>query len=375
MSGVYLHIPFCKKACHYCDFHFSTSMQTKDLMIKSMVKEIDVHCNFTDTAIETIYFGGGTPSILGIQDIDTLLNKIKKTFLVVNEPEITFEANPDDLTSEKLRELKNAGINRLSIGIQSFHDDDLLLMNRAHSCDQAINSIKLAQEEGFSNISIDLIYGLPGLSASNWSANIQNAIDLNVQHISAYCLTIEKKTVFYNWYESNKIILPDDQQTLDQFVVLTDLLVANGFEHYEISNFGKQGYYSKHNSNYWLQEKYLGIGPSAHSFNGQSRMWNVRNNNQYIKAIAEKTTFYDQETLTPRDHFNEYILTRLRTKWGINKAELKDRHQTYYAILKKQMKKWLDQKMVLENDTFFVLSPSGKFIADRIISDLFIIDE
>ncbi|MDC3336355.1 radical SAM family heme chaperone HemW [Flavobacteriales bacterium] len=375
MSGVYLHIPFCKKACHYCDFHFSTSMQTKDLMIKSMVKEIDVHCNFTDTAIETIYFGGGTPSILGIQDIDTLLNKIKKTFLVVNEPEITFEANPDDLTSEKLRELKNAGINRLSIGIQSFHDDDLLLMNRAHSCDQAINSIKLAQEEGFSNISIDLIYGLPGLSASNWSANIQNAIDLNVQHISAYCLTIEKKTVFYNWHESNKIILPDDQQTLDQFVVLTDLLVANGFEHYEISNFGKQGYYSKHNSNYWLQEKYLGIGPSAHSFNGQSRMWNVRNNNQYIKAIAEKTTFYDQETLTPRDHFNEYILTRLRTKWGINKAELKDRHQTYYAILKKQMKKWLDQKMVLENDTFFVLSPSGKFIADRIISDLFIIDE
>ncbi len=296
MSGVYLHIPFCKKACHYCDFHFSTSMQTKDLMIKSMVKEIDVHCNFTDTAIETIYFGGGTPSILGIQDIDTLLNKIKKTFLVVNEPEITFEANPDDLTSEKLRELKNAGINRLSIGIQSFHDDDLLLMNRAHSCDQAINSIKLAQEEGFSNISIDLIYGLPGLSASNWSANIQNAIDLNVQHISAYCLTIEKKTVFYNWHESNKIILPDDQQTLDQFVVLTDLLVANGFEHYEISNFGKQGYYSKHNSNYWLQEKYLGIGPSAHSFNGQSRMWNVRNNNQYIKAIAEKTTFYDQET-------------------------------------------------------------------------------
>ncbi len=375
MSGVYLHIPFCKKACHYCDFHFSTSMQTKDLMIKSMVKEIDVHCNFTDTAIETIYFGGGTPSILGIQDIDTLLNKIKKTFLVVNEPEITFEANPDDLTSEKLRELKNAGINRLSIGIQSFHDDDLLLMNRAHSCDQAINSIKLAQEEGFSNISIDLIYGLPGLSASNWSANIQNAIDLNVQHISAYCLTIEKKTVFYNWHESNKIILPDDQQTLDQFVVLTDLLVANGFEHYEISNFGKQGYYSKHNSNYWLLEKYLGIGPSAHSFNGQSRMWNVRNNNQYIKAIAEKTTFYDQETLTPRDHFNEYILTRLRTKWGINKAELKDRHQTYYAILKKQMKKWLDQKMVLENDTFFVLSPSGKFIADRIISDLFIIDE
>jgi len=375
MSGVYLHIPFCKKACHYCDFHFSTSMQTKDLMIKSMVKEIDVHCNFTDTAIETIYFGGGTPSILGIQDIDTLLNKIKKTFVVVNEPEITFEANPDDLTSEKLRELKNAGINRLSIGIQSFHDDDLLLMNRAHSCDQAINSIKLAQEEGFSNISIDLIYGLPGLSASNWSANIQNAIDLNVQHISAYCLTIEKKTVFYNWHESNKIILPDDQQTLDQFVVLTDLLVANGFEHYEISNFGKQGYYSKHNSNYWLQEKYLGIGPSAHSFNGQSRMWNVRNNNQYIKAIAEKTTFYDQETLTPRDHFNEYILTRLRTKWGINKAELKDRHQTYYAILKKQMKKWLDQKMVLENDTFFVLSPSGKFIADRIISDLFIIDE
>ena len=187
MSGVYLHIPFCKKACHYCDFHFSTSMQTKDLMIKSMVKEIDVHCNFTDTAIETIYFGGGTPSILGIQDIDTLLNKIKKTFVVVNEPEITFEANPDDLTSEKLRELKNAGINRLSIGIQSFHDDDLLLMNRAHSCDQAINSIKLAQEEGFSNISIDLIYGLPGLSASNWSANIQNAIDfLNCELQSHY---------------------------------------------------------------------------------------------------------------------------------------------------------------------------------------------
>ncbi|MBT4775224.1 MAG: coproporphyrinogen III oxidase, partial [Crocinitomicaceae bacterium] len=205
--------------------------------------------------------------------------------------------------------------------------------------------------------------------------NIQNAIDLNVQHISAYCLTIEKKTVFYNWHESNKIILPDDQQTLDQFVALTDLLVSNGFEHYEISNFGKRGYYSKHNSNYWLQEKYLGIGPSAHSFNGQSRMWNVRNNNQYIKAIAEEKSFHEQETLTPRDQFNEYILTRLRTKWGINKAELKDRHQAYFLILEEQLKKWLDQEMILENETFFILSPGGKFIADRIISDLFIIDK
>ncbi|MBT5403417.1 MAG: radical SAM family heme chaperone HemW, partial [Crocinitomicaceae bacterium] len=327
MSGVYLHIPFCKKACHYCDFHFSTSVQTKDTMIKSMVKEIDLRYNFTDSPIETIYFGGGTPSILSSYDINTLLNKILETFHVVNEPEITFEANPDDLTLEKLKELKKAGINRLSIGIQSFHDDDLLLMNRAHSSQQASKCIKLAQQEGFNNISIDLIYGLPGLSSDNWLANIQNAIDLNVQHISAYCLTIEKKTVFYNWHESNKIILPDDQQTLDQFVALTDLLVSNGFEHYEISNFGKRGYYSKHNSNYWLQEKYLGIGPSAHSFNGQSRMWNVRNNNQYIKAIAEEKSFHEQETLTPRDQFNEYILTRLRTKWGINKAELKDRHQ------------------------------------------------
>ena len=375
MSGVYLHIPFCKKACHYCDFHFSTSVQTKDTMIKSMVKEIDLRYNFTDSPIETIYFGGGTPSILSSYDINTLLNKILETFHVVNEPEITFEANPDDLTLEKLKELKKAGINRLSIGIQSFHDDDLLLMNRAHSSQQASKCIKLAQQEGFNNISIDLIYGLPGLSSDNWLTNIQNAIDLNVQHISAYCLTIEKKTVFYNWHESNKIILPDDQQTLDQFVALTDLLVSNGFEHYEISNFGKRGYYSKHNSNYWLQEKYLGIGPSAHSFNGQSRMWNVRNNNQYIKAIAEEKSFHEQETLTPRDQFNEYILTRLRTKWGINKAELKDRHQSYFLILEEQLKKWLDQEMILENETFFILSPGGKFIADRIISDLFIIDK
>lgn len=375
MSGIYLHIPFCKKACHYCDFHFSTSMQTKDAMIHAMEQEIILRSDFVEGPINTIYFGGGTPSILNGNEINKLLNKIRSVFKIGDNPEITFEANPDDLSLEKLVILRKAGINRLSIGIQSFQDNDLLLMNRGHTSEQAINCVKFAQNEGFNSISIDLIYGLPGLSASEWLANIQHAIDLNVQHISAYCLTIEKKTVFHNWHETNKISLPDDQQMLDQFVVLKDVLASNGFDHYEISNFGKPGYFSKHNSNYWLQENYLGIGPSAHSFNGNIRLWNVRNNSKYIQGINQGNPFNAQETLSQQDQFNEYILTRLRTKWGINKSELQKSNQVFFKAFERQLQKWLDQGMVYDSGPHFVLSSNGKFIADRIISDLFIIDQ
>ena len=285
MAGIYIHIPFCKQACHYCDFHFSTSLNKKDELIKALVKELELRKDeFKTTTVETIYFGGGTPSLLSNDELDLIIDSVYKNYKVSEYPEITLEANPDDLSNERIIELSKSRVNRLSIGIQSFFESDLKLMNRAHNADEAKACLQEATKY-FDNISLDLIYGIPGASNSQWLSNIETALSFNVPHISSYALTVEPKTALASFIKKGVIDNVDDEQAHEQFHILKEKLEASGFIHYELSNFGKDGYFSKNNSAYWQGKSYLGIGPSAHSFNGKQRGWNVSNNSKYIKAI------------------------------------------------------------------------------------------
>ena len=305
MAGIYIHIPFCKKACHYCDFHFSTSLRFKGDMIKSILKEIVQEKEYLENEeVETIYFGGGTPSLLDGKELKSILAKINGVFNVVASPEITLEANPDDLTLDKLKELKNVGVNRLSIGVQSFFDEHLTWMNRAHSAKESKECITNAIGLGFSNITLDLIYGMPNLSNQQWEENIQKAIDLGIGHISAYNLTMEKDTAYAHFVKKGVYEAPSDEKGADQFQLLIDGLKKAGYLQYETSNFAKSSQYSKHNSSYWKGKKYLGIGPSAHSFNGISRQWNVANNKKYIDAITNNLPQFELEELTTFDKVN-----------------------------------------------------------------------
>lgn len=289
MAGIYIHIPFCKQACHYCDFHFSTAMKNKDAMVSALAKEIQLRRNeLAKEMVETIYFGGGTPSVLSPTEIHFLIESVYENYDVSDNPEITLEANPDDLTKERIRELSTSKINRLSIGIQSFFDDDLQLMNRAHNAAEAQKSL-LEATKHFDNISIDLIYGIPGMSNQKWKQNIETALSFGIPHISSYALTVEPKTALKKLIQTGKIAEPKDEVAQQHFEILVETLEANGFVHYELSNFGKQGYFSRNNSAYWLGKKYLGIGPSAHSYDGVSRSWNIANNSIYLKSLAEDT--------------------------------------------------------------------------------------
>ena len=373
LSGIYIHIPFCKKACHYCDFHFSTSLQSKEQLLSALVKELNIRSNEIGDTIETIYFGGGTPSLLSKNELHQLLSTIKSLFSVAHDAEITLEANPDDLSLHKLNDLKTVGINRLSIGIQSFRPQDLTLMNRAHSSSEAMQCVESAKKVGFNNISIDLIYGSPDLGIEAWEENLKIATELDIQHISAYCLTIENKTVFSKWEKTKKITLPDDEETLNQFIRMKDYFQNCGFEHYEISNFGRSGFYSKHNSSYWFQKHYLGIGPSAHSFQGNTRSWNVSNNAKYIKAIEEGHGFSSMESLSAKDQFNEHLMTRIRTKWGASIEELIRIDNFLYEELRTNTIKWVNDGLLIDNGFNLMLSQEGLFVADTIISDLFIV--
>lgn len=375
MSGLYIHIPFCKQACHYCDFHFSTNLQTKQPLIEAICKEIRLQKDYLGdkATLQTIYFGGGTPSLLSESELDSIFQTIHTHFTVAPQAEITLEANPDDLTAEKLRLLRQSPVNRLSIGIQSFYEPHLRYMNRAHQAQEAIDSIKQAQDAGFSNISIDLIYGIPHPDHSIWENDLRTAINLQIQHISAYCLTIEPGTAFGNWLQKGKIKQVEEEFSIEQFSMLIHTLAAAGFEQYEISNFALPDYYSKHNSNYWKKQKYLGIGPSAHSYNGKTRQYNVANNTKYIKSIESATIPATVEVLSVPDQVNEYILTSLRTKWGCNLKEikllydidLKEKNEHYISTL-------LKRKLVTLEDHILKLTPSGKLLADQIASDLFI---
>ena len=376
MAGIYLHIPFCRQACHYCDFHFSTQVKTMADLLQAMRQELRAKRNYLENEkIETIYFGGGTPSLVPTDDLRHLLDDIFTLFPVAENPEITLEANPDDLTLHKIIELGQTPINRLSIGLQSFRNEDLLWMNRAHNATQADFSVKCAQDRGFENITIDLIYSIPGLSNRDWLENIRKAIDLQVQHISAYSLTIEPKTAFGHQLSKQELKPVDEQTSSDHFTTLVHELARSGYEQYEVSNFCKPGMQSKHNSAYWLGKKYLGIGPSAHSFNGISRQWNVANNPRYAKGWMTGNPEFEIETLDERTRLNEYLMTRLRTTWGVDLEYIQSTFNIDLWQIENEFLQGLmhDGLMTKENATI-KLTTHGLLQADRIASELFILE-
>lgn len=375
MPGIYIHIPFCKQACHYCDFHFSTSMKKKDEMVMALAKELIMRAGeFENEIVETIYFGGGTPSVLDISELKLLIYTVYQNYNVAENPEITLEANPDDLSKDRILELAKNRVNRLSIGIQSFFDDDLKLMNRAHNANEAKACLAEATKH-FDNISIDLIYGIPGLSNERWKQNIEAALSLDIPHISSYALTVEPKTTLKKLIQTGKIAEPNDEVAQEQFQILVDLLQANGFIHYELSNFGKPNYFSKNNSAYWLGKKYLGIGPSAHSYNGVSRSWNVANNSLYLKSIQENQLPNEVEILSLNDRYNEYIMTGLRTIWGVDLNRIENEFgTTTLTYLKKQAQKFLDDGLLVVDHTILKTTAKGKFLTDGMASDLFLIN-
>ena len=376
MSGIYIHIPFCKQACHYCDFHFSTNLKKKDEMVLALAKEIEMRkSEFQDEIVETIYFGGGTPSILQIEDLKFLIDAVYKNYKVVENPEITVEANPDDLTENRIIELSNNKVNRLSIGIQSFFEDDLQLMNRAHNVEEAKKCLEIATHY-FDNISIDLIYGVPEMSNEKWLQNIETALSFGVPHISSYALTVEPKTALHSFIQKGIIPQPDDEVAQEHFHILVDKLSESGFIHYELSNFGKENYFSKNNSSYWLGKKYIGIGPSAHSYDGKNRGWNVSNNSLYIKSIQENKLPIEIETLTKTDRYNEYIMTGLRTIWGVSFERIEQEFgKTYLDYLNQQAAKFIEDHLLFVDDNILRTTKKGKFLSDGIASDLFLLNK
>ena len=375
MSGIYIHIPFCKQACHYCDFHFSTSMKRKEEMVLALAKEIQMRKNeVQDDIVETIYFGGGTPSVLTIKEIQFLIDSVYQNFKVAENPEITLEANPDDLSDEKIIELAHSPINRLSIGVQSFFEDDLKMMNRAHNSAEAKKSLEMATQY-FDNISIDLIYGIPGLTNEMWKKNIEMALSFGIPHISSYALTVEPKTALKKLIQTGKIAEPKDDVAQEHFQILVDTLKENGFIHYELSNFGKENYFSKNNSAYWLGKKYLGIGPSAHSYDGISRSWNVANNIVYLKSLEEDELPSEKEILTQTDRYNEYVMTGLRTIWGVSLQRIRQEFgEKYLDYLTHQAQKFLLDDLLSIESNVLRTTKKGKFLADGIASDLFLIN-
>ncbi len=373
MAGIYFHIPFCKQACNYCDFHFATTLRQKEPVLKALSKELALRSKYLkNSMVETIYFGGGTPSLLNHTEIKCLLSDVHQLFTVSDNPEITLEANPDDLTPSKLQEWKRGGINRLSIGIQSFCQADLEFMNRAHNEQEAADSVSKARNAGFENISIDLIYGLPFSTEAQWEKNLEQAISLDVPHISAYGLTIEPKTNFGYLHRKGKLKeLPDDSVN-KQFERLIHALKSAGYEHYEISNFAKPGRYSRHNSSYWQGTPYLGIGPSAHGYNGKQRYMNLANNKKYADAILQNKLPEIIEELTPSDTYNDYILTRLRTAAGIKLKEIQLQFgEEMLSYLLQEAKVHLAKGLLIHNDGKLQLSHQGKFLADHICAQLF----
>ena len=376
MAGIYLHIPFCKQACHYCDFHFSTNTEIRDELIRAMGEEILLQRSYlASEALNTIYFGGGTPSLLRGDEIAYLMHCIKTTFDVHPEPEITLEANPDDLSAEKLAALKSNGINRLSIGIQSFDDDILRYLNRAHNSEAAMRSVADARSAGISNISVDLIYAIPGVSSDSWKRNIDTALRFQPQHISAYTLTIEEKTAFGNWMAKGKLVPVAEALAAEQMEIIVSTLSASGYRQYEISNFALPGFESRHNMNYWNGGKYLGIGPSAHSYNGTARQHNVANNHLYVRALREKRIPAETEVLQKEDQINEYILTTLRTDAGCDLRFLKSNFgYDVLALHERYLRELESQQLIAFADQHLKLTDAGKLLADKISSDLFLVE-
>lgn len=377
MAGIYLHIPFCKQACHYCDFHFSTSLKNKTPFLEALHKEIELSREYLKgEKINTIYFGGGTPSLLSGEELKRVFDCIFHYHDVTSNPEITLEANPDDLNIEKIKELKTTPINRLSIGIQSFRDVDLKLMNRAHNAKDADYCVKAAQDNGFENITIDLIYSIPGLSIDEWKENLRKAFALEVPHISAYSLTIEPRTVFGNYYKRG-ILKPVEQDvSSDQFLIMLEQMRLHGLEQYEVSNFSKPGFESYHNSAYWSGENYLGLGPSAHSFDGSSRQWNISNNSVYIHKLSEGSIPFEREELDLRTRLNEYLMTGLRMRKGIDLDRIQIVYQfDFEKVYEELISELKSKKKLTLIERKLALTDEGFLMADRIASDFFVIEE
>lgn len=374
MAGIYIHIPFCKKACSYCDFHFSTSFSKyRNEMIAAICKEIELRKSYLKTQnLSTIYFGGGTPSLLTQAEIKDILVQIKLHFTLSKNAEVTLEANPDDINEERLAGWKNEGINRLSIGVQSFRDKDLKWMNRAHNLKDAHNALRLSKKIGF-ELSLDLIYGLPNFSLQEWEENIETALMYKPEHFSAYCLTVEQNTALYKAVQSNKIQPSSNEEQAKQFEVLIKTLKKHGYEHYEISNFARDEKYAKHNSNYWLGKEYLGIGPSAHSYNQKGRAWNISNNPTYIKNIVHNKSVTEEEVLSLADKFNEALLIGLRTKWGVNLEQL-PKELVDDKQFQKTVQKLIFEKKATVKENHLILTAKGKPFADALASELFIIE-
>ncbi len=368
MAGIYLHIPFCKQKCYYCDFYMSVSQKYKSEYVDALLAELQLQKKYLGTQkIKTIYFGGGTPSVLQADEIERILQKIRQLFEIETHAEITLEANPDDLNLNYLSELITLGVNRLSIGIQSFRDFDLKNMNRSHTGQQAFDAVKNAQKAGFNNISIDLIYGLPQLDLIAWEKNIHSALQLDIQHISAYHLSYEPNTVFSHLLKKKKMNIADEDSSYEQFRMLIDALVANEFEHYEISNFAKKGFISQHNSSYWKQAHYLGVGTSAHSFNGVSRQWNIKHLYQYIQQVKLGNVPAETEHLTETEMYNDYIITSLRTSWGADLEYIKTRfgQKLHNSFLHTALSFSQSEHLIIDANCV-KMSKKGIFVSDAI---------
>lgn len=396
MSGIYIHIPFCKQACFYCDFHFSTSLKKKDELISCLIKEIEMRKDeLQNETVETIYFGGGTPSLLSMKELESLIDAVYKNYQVVENPEITLEANPDDLSNNLIIQLSKSPINRLSIGVQSFFEDDLQMMNRAHNAEEAKKCLSVATRY-FDNITVDLIYGIPNMSAEKWQQNLQTVFDFGIHHISSYALTVEPNTALDSFIKKGKYPPLNEALAKQHFDILVAETAKQGFVHYEISNFGKPNFFSKHNISYWQGKKYMGIGPSAHSFNETHRSWNVANNTKYIKSILANKLPNEVEKLSKNDQFNEYIMTGLRTIWGVSLSKIEEEfgidfknrllasaekfiQQGLLVIASKTKQSFFEDEITSSipprnNNNVLKTTKKGKFLADGIASDLFILN-
>ncbi|WP_247231539.1 radical SAM family heme chaperone HemW [Telluribacter sp. SYSU D00476] len=371
---LYIHIPFCRQACHYCDFHFSTNTKQKREITEAIAREIVLRKEYLPTPeLQTIYFGGGTPSLLDEEELSLLLNTIHTHFSVRSTAEITLEANPDDLTAPKLEQLQKAGINRLSIGIQSFDEAHLKHLHRIHTAVEAGDSVKRAQDLGITNISVDLIYAIPAPDHAILKTDVEKVLALDVPHISAYCLTVEPQTVFGNWLKKGKIKPIDEEYAARQFEYVVESLAEGGYEQYEISNFARNSHYSRHNSAYWQRRPYLGVGPSAHSYDGASRQYNINNNAQYLTALQKDQIPATYEQLSPADQVNEYLLTGLRTKWGCRLDMLSELSEgSFLSRQGKEIFRLIESGWLYLHDETLLLTESGKLFADRVTSELFV---
>lgn len=376
MSGVYIHIPFCEKKCYYCDFYTVLSVKYKKDYIKVLIQELKLRQNYLiNTEVKTIYFGGGTPSLLNSSEIQIIIEEIYMVYSVSADVEITLEANPDDLTKAYVKNLKITDINRLSVGLQSFSNDDLILMNRRHNAKEIYSSVKFLQDAGYYNLSGDLIYGLPNSNLEKWQYNLDEFFKLKIPHLSAYHLTYEPNAVFNKYLKKGKIKEINENSSLEQFKRLKELTEKHKFIHYETSNFAKEGFFSKHNTAYWQQKPYLGLGASAHSYNLKSRQYNVLNLKEYIKRVGEGTDFFEKEELTINDRYNDYLITSLRTMWGTNLNYIKENFgKKHFAFIQKESEGFIQQKLLIKENNILKTTSKGKFVEDMILENLFFID-